>query len=504
MKGFLSQAIPIKTSKRTVGPPAFEGASRLLDRVIFLALLALMIVSAVPYGTVQPWWESRFECAVFALTALWIIEGLLSGSWRASTHTLLVPLFALVGFAFIQTLPLWGASQVAGVEAEVWRAISADPYETQRFAFKLLALTLVGMLLLCYTSSQRRLSALIHVVISIGVASALFGIMRQTTQRGETGFILPYLMPGEGYAQFTNRNHFAFLMEMALGLVLGLVAGGGVRRDRVFIYLAALVPVWTALVLANSRGGIFSMLSQLLFLALLLSAVRPPRESEDQSRGASGMLWRLGNLFIVRAVLVACLVIAVIVGIAWVGGNPLLSRMESIPGEVSAEVANERQSERRVEIWRATWQLIKAHPVAGVGFGGYWVAIPAYHDASGEETPQEAHNDYLELLASGGIIGAALGVWPIIALIKVARERLRGADSFGRAARFGALTGLFGVAVHSLVDFGLHITVNALIFTALAVIATLDGRVEVKRMRGIDLRPARPSPIAPREFTQIH
>ncbi|MCA1602327.1 MAG: hypothetical protein LC776_12025, partial [Acidobacteria bacterium] len=89
----------------------------------------------------------------------------------------------------------------------------------------------------------------------------VFGIVRQTTQRGEAGFILPYLMPGEGYAQFINQNHFAFLMEMALGLVLGLVVGGGVRRDRVLIYLVAVVPVWTALVLSNSRGGIFSMLS---------------------------------------------------------------------------------------------------------------------------------------------------------------------------------------------------------------------------------------------------
>jgi hypothetical protein len=37
---------------------------------------------------------------------------------------------------------------------------------------------------------------------------------------------------------------------------------------------------------------------------------------------------------------------------------------------------------------------------------------------------------------------------------------------------------LFGAAVHSLVDFGLHITINALVFAALTGIATLELRDE--------------------------
>jgi O-antigen ligase len=116
--------------------------------------------------------------------------------------------------------------------------------------------------------------------------------------------------------------------------------------------------------------------------------------------------------------------------------------------------------------------MFKANPISGVGLGGYWAAITAYHDASGSLTPQEAHNDYLELLASGGIVGAALGCWFLIVLGRRIKRNLRSQNLFRRGVRYGAVLGIIGVLVHSLFDFGLHMLVNALVFAALIVIAT--------------------------------
>jgi O-antigen ligase len=104
--------------------------------------------------------------------------------------------------------------------------------------------------------------------------------------------------------------------------------------------------------------------------------------------------------------------------------------------------------------------------------GAYWAAIPAYHNASGSMTPQEAHNDYLELLASGGLVAFALGIWFALVVGRRTFANLRAANRFRRAACYGAAIGIAGVAVHSLVDFGLHMLVNALTFTTLIVIAT--------------------------------
>jgi hypothetical protein len=52
--------------------------------------------------------------------------------------------------------------------------------------------------------------------------------------------------------------------------------------------------------------------------------------------------------------------------------------------------------------------------------------------------------------------------------------QLLSGESFRRAACLAALTGLIGVMAHSLVDFGLHVTANAVVFLALVVIATKE------------------------------
>jgi O-antigen ligase len=461
-------------------PEGLEDAARRLPQalggVIFYTLLALIVLVAIPYGTVEPWWEALFECVVFALGALWIVEGMLSREWITKHHRIFLPILLITLYAFVQTLPIFGrSSTVAGLK--VWNAISADPYETRLSVLKLLALTLTGVMLLRYTSNSRRLRVLIFTITGVGIASAFFGIIRQTTQHS-TGFFLPFLQSGSGYGQFINRNHFAFLMEMVLGVILGIIVGRAVRRDQILIYLSLALPVWVALVLCNSRGGLFSMLAQVLFLALLFSFVRPRRRDLEQGNGERSLWWRLVHASIFRPILIAGLIATVFLGAIWIGGESLTSRLETVASEVGAESSVGNQGVRRLEVWQATWKMIKEHPFTGIGFNGYWAAIPQYHNASGELTPQQAHNDYLEFLASGGLIGVALVGWFLFLFIKGARRSFQSKDSFRRAAGMGACAGLFGVAVHSMVDFGLHVTINALIFTALVVIVIADRRVE--------------------------
>jgi O-antigen ligase len=154
-----------------------------------------------------------------------------------------------------------------------------------------------------------------------------------------------------------------------------------------------------------------------------------------------------------------------------VGGEPFVDRLSTTREELTVRPAETSHADR-FSIWQATLRLCYEHPVAGVGFGGYWIAITRYHNGSGELVPQQAHNDYLELWASGGLIGVALFVWFVVIVVRQSLRQRKSHDRFRSAVALGALTGLFGVAVHSLFDFGLHVTGNALICLALVALAT--------------------------------
>ena len=376
-------------------------------------------------------------------------------------------MLALSALAFLQTLSLGSRTEAS---LSVWNTISADPYQTRFFALQMLALTTLLALLYRYASTERRVRVLVYTVLAIAVASAVFGILRQTTQQ-ETGFLLPLLKKNQGYGQFINKNHFAFLMEMAFGLGLGIILGGGVARERLMIYVALLLPIWTGLVLANSRGGILAMLAQVLVAVLLLVSFR--------GLSADYQLPQIAQSAALRAVLLVVLVIGVLFGTFWVGGDRLATNFENATSEISS--TDTRAGASRNEIWRATLKMFAAHPIVGVGLGAYWIGITAYHDASGLMTPQEAHNDYLELLSSAGLIGLAFGVWFAVAAVRKIRHNLLVDTGYKRAVRLGAVLGITGVAAHSLVDFGLHIMTNAVVFIVLIMIATskIDAQGEV-------------------------
>ena len=258
---------------------ARERIATLLNAAIFGALLVLIPFTAVPYGTADAWWKAAFVCVMFVLAIGWVVEGLLSGSWHTGGRRVLIPVLALAGFSLLQTVSL-GSGNTAGVSLPFWNSISADPFATRFFALQLLALCVAGALFFRYAATHTRINAVIHVIIAVAVASALFGILRQTTQH-EVGFGLPFIRPEQGYAQFVNKNHFAFLMEMAFGLALGRILAGGITRERGLIYATALIPVWVALVLSNSRGGILAMLCQIVIAVLLFTSSSSESQTLD-------------------------------------------------------------------------------------------------------------------------------------------------------------------------------------------------------------------------------
>jgi len=441
--------------------------ARLVNKAIFWTMIALLPVSAVAGGEYAPGTENIFVSVIFILGALWIIEAVISRDWHLIGSRLVLPIIGIVIIASIQTVSWFGPGRkVAGIEIGPQVSISADPFETKLFVLNLLALVLFYQLLGRYVSNQGRLLVLVSTIVGVGLVSALMGLGRHISQHG-------LLSPDQtDFGQFPNRNHFAFLMELTFGFVLGWIL---IARRKVMFLIGILAAgtLCVALVMTDSRGGALSMGAQTLGFLLLGFFVSLRTASVSDRKHFLRLPRFLSNSFSRR--LVICLLISLAIGTLLIGGAA--KRLSLVPEELRSQDVAHRNYTRRLEIWRSTLNLITANAITGVGFGAYETAIPTYHDATGEFDLKQAHNDYLELIAAGGLLSLAMGIWFVIALINLVRiEFFRLEAPVRRVVFIGALTGLIGVAIHSFVDFGLHIFVNAIICTTLvALISTHMG-----------------------------
>jgi len=314
-----------------------------------------------------------------------------------------------------------------------------------------------------FTYNATRLTVLVHAIICVALVSAVFGLVRLAVH-GDQGLLLPFLRYGRGFAQFLNKNHFSYLAEAAIGLTIGVATFSSGRRERLLFYGAATLLLWVAVVLSKSRGGLLAVTVQIICAALMLINLK----------GSVRLKTRGVTRLVLTGAAVVALLLMIGVGVIWLGGDQLTTGVETAAAEIGADRSDLHEGARRTDIWRATWAMAKAHPIAGAGLGGFWAEVPRYHDASGSQSPQQAHNDYLELLASGGLIGLAIFGWFVVLLFQEARRAAQQPHGLQRAAALGGLIGVAGIAVHSLVDFGLHLTINGLVLILLLTILSLD------------------------------
>jgi O-antigen ligase len=410
---------------------------------------------------------------VWVLAAIWILKATLYGEPNLRLLTIALPLLLITLYAFVQTA-VWPeaiARHLPRLTAQ--RTLTIDRYQTFITARKMLALTVFFGLLLLHTCTKSRFRWLVRTVICLGLGSALFGIARQLLQAPDAaeGFVLPFLFPGLGYGQFISPNVFAYLMEMTLALVAALALGGGIRRDRILMYIAISIPIWAALVLSNSRGAILGLICAVVFILLYALNWYAARNNSRIDDAEEGWWLSFRNSTWLRVPLVMAIVAILVVGAFWMGGENLATKVQNnSAAEDTASGTNRR------EIWQATWQLIKSNRWTGVGFGSYFLAIPQYQHSSGAARLEQAHDDYLDLAANGGIVAVLLAGWFVLNVIRRTRVSFRSRDTYRRAACLGASAGLLSTCIHSFVDFGLQVTGIAVVFAVLIVISVIDER----------------------------
>jgi O-antigen ligase/Flp pilus assembly protein TadD len=263
----------------------------------------------------------------------------------------------------------------------------------------------------------RDLRPVLGAALAAGVVIALLGIGQAA---GGWTFVPQAFPPA---ATFANKNVAA---QFAVSVFpLGLVWMRGPRRDRA-LAAAAMALLLALVALTRTRSAAAAVLVEgVVLLAWWGRGRRWP--------------WALAGL--AAAALVATITV----------------QMRGAAGSV-ARVS----IEARTAIWRNTLVMIREHPLRGVGLGAHPLVYPAYHQRaaidplfSSRRQLDFAHDDYLQLTAELGLVGAGLLAMLGIAFGRLVREARTRAQATGdddvalAAAATAAAAGLLTEALFS-------------------------------------------------------
>ena len=360
------------------------------------------------------------------------------------------------------------------------QVISLDPHGTSR---ALIFLASFGLLLigLARVLSGRQVGRLAMCIAGVAVLVALAGIIQRATFNGKIYGIWQPQMPSTPFGPFINRNHFAGWMLMALplsvGLFCGLVARGtrdlfhsrGPRflwlsspdASRILLVGFAIVSMALSLVLSRSRLGLLG-----IAIALLVSGRLAIRNRLQRSQRVVAY----GYMFLLVAMIGASL---------WAGLDQGIARFTD---------SGAHDLGGRLPIWADTSRIIRDFSLTGTGLNTYDTAMLFYQTTLPDEHVRQAHNDYLQLAAEGGLL---VGIPIAVAIFMFLREvylRFREAsdDVTIYWIRSGAVAGITAIALQSMGEFSLQMPGNAMLFTVLCAIALHKSRRD-------QLRPTVPS-----------
>ncbi|HEX6123945.1 MAG TPA: O-antigen ligase family protein [Pyrinomonadaceae bacterium] len=412
------------------------------NKLGFFLIGAIVVFTTIAYGTVHQPTLAVFYLLVAMVVVLWAVDSLRSGALRISPSLLPLPLLAAAVYGFVQVIPFGSVTDAAGIE--VPRTISLDPFATKVSAIHYFALFLLLSATLVFLDSAKRIRKLTLVIAVFGFVYAFFAILQSVLSPLK---IYGIYEAGAPFGSFVNRHNFAAYMEMAMALPLGLMFAGAVTRDKRLLYITVIGLMGVALLLSGSRGGLVAFVAQIIFLTMLTAGFK----------GRSRLALRLG--------LAALLVVAIVGGAIFVGGETSLTRL-------AETAATEDVTTGRSNIWQVTLRVILANLPFGAGFGAFGVAYTPHDPMSGLERVEQAHNDYLQVLADAGLVGLIIGAFFLWQLILQGRDALLIGNRYRHGIAIGALAGIFAILVHSIFDFVLHTTAVSVLFLMLLGLLT--------------------------------
>lgn len=421
-----------------------ESLDRWCERGILAFVLGVLVFSPLAYGAVRIQEFLVVQSFTLGALSLWLVR-----VWLSERPKFILPPM------------IWGVLAFTGYA--VGRYYTCDVEYIGREEV-LRILVYASLFFVVLNNLHRQESTQIIGFTLFGLATAISGYaVYQFLTGSDLVWFTHSGYAGRGSGTYICPNHLAGLLEMLLPLAVAYaIAGRGKPLTKILIGYAALVMV-AGIAVTLSRGSWVAVSLALIGAAALMLTQRA---------------FRLH---------------AVILLVVLIGGGTLAAMRTNIFTQRFNRSFNSGKVELdvRYEMWNGAVRMWRDHKWVGVGPGHYDLRFRIYRPASLQLQPDRAHNEYLNALADWGIIGATLIAASLtllgIGIGKVWKHVQRGDRAFASnqsdkfAFVIGATGGLFALALHSVVDFNLHIPANAIIAVTLMALLTSHWRFATDR-----------------------
>jgi O-antigen ligase len=255
------------------------------------------------------------------------------------------------------------------------------------------------------------------------------------------------------FGPFVNPNHLATWLLMAASLTAGYLVSHTQALGLSHSSLRLRVRDW----LSDGRGLVLTatLLAMLVGIAVTLSraAILGAVAALAVGFGLSSVDRRGRTAGVVGVAAAVLLAIAV-----WSNAEALVRKFDAVT------------TLGRLAIWRETLPILRDFWLTGTGVGTYAPTMLQYQHSFREVHFNQAHSEYLQVAAEGGVLlGAPLAI-ALGAGVWLARRRLKEDRRAISWLRIGAAAGLTGAAVQGLFETGLRIPANGLLAALLAAI----------------------------------
>ena len=453
---------------------------------IQLGLIFLIFYCPLAFGAVHISSFTLMEVIVFLLLTVWLLQQIIQshpkklsnygnklqkGSIILEHTPLYYSALLFVVLIIFQLLPLPSglvkmiSPGTSGVYQEAFGAlppfmtISIYGYATRIGLFKILAYFGIFFLIINWADSKEKIRTIVYALIILGTFEAIYGIL-------EHKYIWWYRKiwnPNISTGTYINKNHFAGLLELTIPIAFGLfIAAAGKNNDhrekidkpfngikdflRQFylkyrdlfkkILLILLMGIMSlGLLLSLSRGGIIALAISFIFMNILLVF-------RKRFRVYAIIFLILASIFLSYGLRI---------GIERLQENHAIMKDAGV----------------RMHLARTSLSLWKDFSVFGTGWGTYQQAYRRYKGPMFDSYEVvHAHNDWIELGTEMGFFGFGIALFSFLFCFGYFIQLWMGRKNrFIIGIGLGGMGATLALAIHSLMDFNMHIPANALLLS---------------------------------------